>query len=85
MIFAISIAAVMIALSLTGLEFEPAMVLTIASLSTTGPLANVAAETPISYATLAPSAKAILCGAMILGRLETLALIALLNPEYWRG
>lgn len=85
MLFAISIAAVMLALSLSGLEFEPALVLTIASLSTTGPLANIATEAPISYALLSPAAKAILSAAMILGRLETLALIALLNPDYWRG
>jgi trk system potassium uptake protein TrkH len=28
--------------------------------------------------------KAVLAGAMILGRIETLALLALLSPEYWR-
>jgi len=85
MLFAMSIAVVMLALSLSGLEFEPALVLTIASLSTTGPLANIATEAPISYALLSPWAKAILSAAMILGRLETLALIALLNPDYWRS
>ena len=26
----------------------------------------------------------VLAAAMVLGRLETLALIALLNPEFWR-
>jgi trk system potassium uptake protein TrkH len=29
-------------------------------------------------------AKAILAGAMVLGRLETLAIVALFNPEIWR-
>ncbi len=84
MLFAISIAAVMLALSLAGLDFETAVVLTVAALSTTGPLASVAAESPLSYAALPDAAKLILAGSMVLGRLETLAIIALLNPELWR-
>jgi trk system potassium uptake protein TrkH len=33
---------------------------------------------------LSDAAKLILAGAMVLGRLETLAIIALLNPGFWR-
>ncbi len=84
MLFAISIAAVMLALSLAGLDFETALVLTVAALSTTGPLASVAGEVPLSYAVLPDVAKLILAGSMVLGRLETLAIIALLNPGFWR-
>ncbi len=84
MLFAISIAIVMAALTLTGLAFEPAMVFTIAALSTTGPLAAVAADAPLSYDLLDGPAKAILAAAMVLGRLETLAILALLAPESWR-
>jgi trk system potassium uptake protein TrkH len=84
MLFAISITIVMAALTLTGLAFEPAMVFTIAALSTTGPLAAVATETPLSYDMLGPAAKMILAAAMVLGRLETLAILALLTPESWR-
>lgn len=84
MLFAISIAAVMLALALTGLDFEPAVVLTIAALSTTGPLAGIAGETALSYAVLSDAAKLILAASMVLGRLETLAIIALLNPEFWK-
>ncbi|WP_420863611.1 TrkH family potassium uptake protein [Algirhabdus cladophorae] len=85
MIFALCLAACMLALSLTGLQFETSMVLTVAAMSNAGPLASVAAELPISYAGIPDSAKLILTGAMVLGRLEALALIALLNPEFWRG
>lgn len=85
MLFALSIAVVMVALSLAGLDFEPAMVLTISALSTTGPLAAVAVEAPVLWSGLDPWAKSILAAAMVLGRLETLAIIALLNPEYWRN
>ncbi|MBS1303618.1 TrkH family potassium uptake protein [Loktanella sp. SALINAS62] len=84
MLFALSIAAVMLSLALTGVQFETTMILTVAALSTTGPLAVFAGETPISYAGLPDAAKAILAAAMVLGRLETLALIALFNPEIWR-
>jgi trk system potassium uptake protein TrkH len=84
MLFTISIAAVMVLLALTGVQFETAMVLAVAALSTTGPLAAIAAETPISYAGIPDSAKIILAFAMVLGRLEALAIIALLNPEFWR-
>ncbi len=83
-LFALTILLVMAALTLAGLEFEPAMVLAVAALSTTGPLALVAGGVPLDYATLAPAAKGILAGAMVLGRLETLALLVLLAPESWR-
>jgi len=83
MLFALSIAAVMLMLSLTGVQFETSMVLAVSALSTTGPLAVVAAEAPIAYSGIPDAAKAILAFAMVLGRLETLAIIALFNPEIW--
>ena len=84
MLFAISVAAVMAALTLTGIAFQPAMIFTIAALSTTGPLAAVAADAPLGYGLLGPAAKVILAAAMVLGRLETLAILALLAPDSWR-
>ena len=85
MLFALSISAVMLLTSLTGVQFETAMVLSVSALSTTGPLATVAAETPILYSGIPDTAKLILAAAMVLGRLETLAIIALFNPEFWRS
>ncbi len=84
MLVALSIALVMILLSLTGVQFETAMVLAVAALTTTGPLAEVAGQTPIAYSGLPDTAKIILGATMVLGRLETLALISLFNPEFWR-
>jgi len=84
MLFALSIAAVMVLLSLTGVQFETSMVLAVSALSTTGPLAAVAAETPIAYSGIPDAAKVVLAFAMVLGRLETLAIIALFNPEIWQ-
>ncbi len=85
MLFAMTLALIMVALSLTGLPFETSIVFTISALSTTGPLANIAAETPLSYGELGDAAKMILAVAMVLGRLETLAIIALFNPDFWRN
>ncbi len=85
MLFATSVAVVMLALSLVGLQFEPAMVLTISALTTTGPLAEVAGENPASFAGIPDAAKMILAATMVLGRMETLALVALFNPEFWRS
>ena len=85
MLFALSIAAVMTGFSLIGgLAFEEAMVLTVASLSTTGPLTEVASADPLELQQLSDGARALLSVAMIVGRLETLAVIALMNPEFWR-
>lgn len=85
MLFAISIAVTMLALSLSGLDFERTTVLSVAALSTTGPLATVAGSSPIDWALLDAWAKSVLAAAMVLGRLETLAIIALLNPDFWRS
>lgn len=84
MLFALSIMVSMLLLSLTGVQFETAMILAAAAMSTTGPLAAVAAEAPISYAGIPDSAKVVLAAVMVVGRLETLALVALLNPDFWR-
>ena len=85
MLFALSLAGITLALTLTGSTFQEAVVLSVASLSTTGPLTEVGADTPIRLIELSNAAKLILCGAMVLGRLETLAIIALLTPDLWRA
>ncbi|MFK7938181.1 MAG: TrkH family potassium uptake protein [Roseovarius sp.] len=84
MLFAMSLALITITLAGLGQDFESAIILSIAALSTTGPLVSVAAEDPIAVLELAPAAKGVLCAAMVLGRMETLAIIALLNPAIWR-
>lgn len=85
MLFALAFAAVTLALTFVGVPFDEALVLAIAALSTTGPLTEVGGEGPIALMSLTDGAKAILAGAMVLGRLETLAIIALLTPDLWRS
>jgi trk system potassium uptake protein len=70
MLFAFSIAIVMAAFSLAGLDFENAIVLTIAALSTTGPLAEVAADPAFRLDLLTDPAKIVFTAAMVIGRLE---------------
>ena len=85
MLVAISIAGLTILLSLSGVELEEALVLSVAGLSTTGPLTQFAIATPIDLAGLNSNAKFVFCSAMVLGRLETLAIIALVTPDLWRN
>ncbi|MFD2175439.1 potassium transporter TrkG [Rhodobacter lacus] len=85
MLFALSIAGVMLAVTAFDIAFEPALILSIAALSNTGQLASVAVDTPIDWAVLGDAPKVMLALAMALGRLETLAIIALFNPDFWRN
>ncbi len=85
MLFAISVIITAAALALTGLDFRSSMILTIAGLTNTGPLASITGEAATSYAALATASKAVFAASMIVGRLELLALIALANPASWRG
>ena len=84
MLFAMSIAAFMAGFALAGQSFTNALVLTISGLSTTGPLLTAAVDTPVQLALLSPPAKALFGAAMVVGRLEMLLIIALLNPDFWR-
>ncbi|WP_134679677.1 TrkH family potassium uptake protein [Paracoccus ravus] len=97
MLFACSIAAIVMLISLQQVEFDSATILSIAALTNTGPLAGVIPLTPSfqgsagiagapweGWAGLPAMTKAILAGAMIVGRVETLAILALISPEYWR-
>lgn len=85
MLFALSLTAVTMIMAGLGQGLEESIVLAIATLSTTGPLITMAPETPISLAAMAPGAKIVLCAAMVLGRLEMLAIIALITSDLWRG
>ncbi|MEO1106543.1 MAG: potassium transporter TrkG [Pseudomonadota bacterium] len=84
MLFALTLAAFNLLLAAMGAGFEQAMVLSVASLSTTGPLIELATDVPIRLIDLSAGAKLTLCAAMVIGRLEALAIIALITPSLWR-
>lgn len=84
MLFVLSLGLVALALSATGIGFSDSLLFATAGMSNTGPLARAAGEGFTGYANISDIGKLILCVAMILGRLEALAVIAVLNPNYWR-
>ena len=84
MLFAMSLALVTLILTGFGTTFSDALVMSVAALSTTGPLLDVAGADPILLMDLSNGAKLCFAAATILGRLETLAIIALMTPELWR-
>ncbi|WP_319823772.1 potassium transporter TrkG [Thalassovita sp.] len=85
MLFALTLSGFTVAFSGLGLSFENAIVLSVSALSTTGPLVVLAPEQAISLTDLGDAAKLVFCAGMILGRLELLAIIALLTSDVWRS
>jgi trk system potassium uptake protein TrkH len=79
-LFAAAIGLVTAVLTLQEVGFEQALVLAIAMLTTTGSLADYGGGAPIDYAALGTGVKLTLGFGMIVGRLETLALLALILP-----
>lgn len=97
MVFAMSIMATIALVSLRAVTLETATILSVAALTNTGPLAEAIPLIPVyegsvgiagspwqGWAGLAPATKAVLAAAMVAGRLEMLAILALLTPGAWR-
>jgi len=85
MLFALSLALVTIAFTALDVPFDTALVMTVAGLSTTGPLLEFGGDGPIMLVETTSSVKCIFAAAMVLGRLETLAIIALITQDLWRN
>lgn len=97
MVFALSIVATIALVSLRPVAFETATMLSVAALTNTGQLAEaiplipafegsagIAGSPWAGWAGLSDATKAILAAAMVAGRLEMLAILALLTPGAWR-
>jgi len=84
MLNALAYATFLLAFSLAGLDFDRALVMTVSMVTTTGPLTQHGAEQAIRLLELSAPVKSVAAAAMILGRMEVLALIALLAPGTWR-
>ena len=84
MLFAITLAALTTAFALLGQPFEQAMLLAVAGLTNTGPLLTAAGEAPLRLLPAPAEVKLLFAVAMVLGRLELLAIIAMLTPDAWR-
>lgn len=83
MLYAGAIFLVALALATTGLSFETALIGAISAVSNTGPAFGAVAEGHANYALLTPAQRGILALGMILGRVETLAVIAVFRREAW--
>jgi len=80
-VYTSSFIIIMLVLMATGLDFTTAFSAVAASLNNLGPgLGEVAAN----YGSISGTAQAVLCFAMLLGRLEIFTLLVLFTPMFWR-
>lgn len=83
MVFALTAVVVVALLLFSGMSLETAMVFAVAALTNTGPLTQVAGDSPLYWVLLSDPARGVLAVSMILGRLEILVLLAALLDR-WR-
>lgn len=84
MIFALSIAAFVAALTVLGVSFDESLVLSLSALTTTGPIVEQSGGIAASYGGQSGLVQGVLALAMVVGRLEALAILAILLPENLR-
>lgn len=85
--FALVLAATVAVLSYQGLQFEPAMMASISALSNAGPVYGAGPDAGQPWPPLSAFPAASLTAlsiAMVLGRIELLALFSIINFAYWR-
>ncbi|HSF95314.1 MAG TPA: potassium transporter TrkG [Thermohalobaculum sp.] len=85
MLYSAAVFLSMIALTVSGLAFEHALVGALSSISNTGPAFALVTPDQIDFTRLSESQRAILGLTMIVGRIEVLAVISLFNPDSWSG
>ncbi|MEM8595607.1 MAG: potassium transporter TrkG [Pseudomonadota bacterium] len=81
MLFAGAVCVVVLGLAVSGLAFEPALVAAISAISNTGPVFGMVAPGHESYALLDGPQRVWLALGMVLGRMETLAVVALFRRD----
>lgn len=85
----LAVVALAIILSITDLTFQHAVMASISAIANVGPafeqvdLPELASD--VSYADISQTGLSFLCAGMILGRVEVLALLSLVNFAYWRN
>jgi trk system potassium uptake protein TrkH len=84
MIFGLSIAAFVAALTVLGVSFDESLVLALSALTTTGPLVTQSGGIGASYGGQSGAVQMVLGFAMVVGRIEALAILAILLPENLR-
>ncbi len=84
MLYVLALVVSALALSATGIGTIDAMIASVSVLSNTGPAFPLLSEDSGAFVDLPSGGKLILCVGMIVGRMETLAVVALLSPAAWR-
>ncbi|MCL3883664.1 potassium transporter TrkG [Marivita sp. GX14005] len=84
MIFAITLAATTTGFAAFGIPFDRSLVLAVSTLSNCGPLIDMVQAGRVSLLDLGAGPKLVAALAMIMGRLEMLALVVILTPGLWR-
>lgn len=84
LVFTMTLAGLVLAVTASGHKFEIAVVTATAILSNTGALLALAEGGGEGYAIFDAPLRFILVGGMILGRLEAVAALALINRAFWR-
>ena len=82
--FVLALAVISGILSLTGLDFRASLATAASALSNAGPVLHIVGDAAGDYASLSIGAKWLLCLAMVLGRLELLALLVLARRSFWQ-
>ncbi len=83
-LYAVSFVVVALALSAIGLDFMTALSGAVTSISNVGPGLGEIIGPSGNFAPLPDSAKWVLTASMLLGRLEILAALILLHPDFWK-
>lgn len=84
MLYVLAVVISALALTATRMGMIDALMASISVLSNTGPLLPMILDDETAWVDLADTGKIVLCIGMIVGRMETLAVVALLSPRTWR-
>lgn len=84
LVFTLTLAALLLVLSIGGHSFDVAAAAAVAALSNAGPLLALAGDQFDGYAVFEEPLRWLLLAGMILGRLEAAVALALVNRAFWR-
>ena len=85
LVFTVILAVVVISLTVFGHNFELAAAAAVAALTNTGPILAYGDGGAAAYGIFETQSRLILIAVMILGRIEVVAALALLNRAFWRA
>lgn len=83
MLFLIALMVTVVGMTLTGMQFDKALIASVAALANTGPAFDLLTGEPGEFSRLGAAQHIFLATAMILGRIEILAFIALFARSAW--